>query len=121
MRTAYIAVTILAAIAYTYAAVLNFRHDKSVTDSCERLSVPVSWQLLLGTLLGAGAAGLAIGFAAPVLGTAAGCGLVLYFVCAAGAHIRARDRLVSAWVNWFAFFALSVAVLAVGLAYHGAV
>jgi hypothetical protein len=119
MRAAYTAVTILAAIAYAYAAVLNFRHDKSITETCARLSVPVSWQFPLGVVLGAGAAGLALGFAVPVLGTAAGCGLVLYFICAAGFHVRARDTLVSAWFTWFAFFALAAGALAVGLAHHG--
>lgn len=119
MRAAYIVVTAVAAIAYGYAAFLNFTRDKSVAQTAERLGVPVSWQVPLGFLLGAGAAGLLVGFRVPTLGTAAGCGLVLYFVCAAGAHIRARDSLVSAWVNWFAFFALAVAVLVVGLAYHG--
>ena len=121
MRAAYIAVTVLAAIAYAYAAVLNFTRDKSVAQTAERLGVPESWQVPLGSLLGAGSAGLVIGFAVPALGTAAGCGLVLYFVCAAGFHIRARDSLLSAWVTWSAFFALAAAALAVGLAYHGPV
>jgi hypothetical protein len=121
VRAAYIAVTVVAAIAYAYAAVLNFIHDKSVAETAERLGVPLSWQLPLGFLLGAGSAGLVIGFAVPGLGTAAGCGLVLYFVCAAGFHIRARDTLLSAWVTWSVFFALAAAALAAGLAYHGPV
>lgn len=119
MRVAYIAVTVLAAIAYAYAAVLNFTHDKSVAQTADRLGVPASWQFALGFPLGAGAAGLVAGFAVPALGTAAGGGLVLYFLCAAVFHIRARDTLLSAWVNWSAFFALASAALAVGLAYHG--
>jgi hypothetical protein len=119
MRAGYAAVTVVAVIAYAYAAALNFAHNKSVVRTAERLSVPVSWQMPLGWLLGAGSVGLLTGFAVPALGTAAGCGLVLYFVCAAGFHIRARDTLVSSWVTWSAFFALASAALAVGLAYHG--
>ncbi len=119
MHVAYAAVTLIAVIAYAYAAVLNFTHNKSVAQTAERLDVPVSWQVPLGSLLGAGSVGLLAGFAVPALGTAAGCGLVLYFVCAAGFHIRARDTLLSAWANWSAFFALASAALAVGLAYHG--
>jgi hypothetical protein len=46
---------------------------------------------------------------------------VLYFLGAAGAHIRARDPGVPNWINWFVFFSLAVAALAVGLAYHGPV
>ena len=57
----------------------------------------------------------------PALGTAAGCGLVLYFLCAAGAHITARDTRLLSWINWFAFFSLAVAALTVGLVYRGPV
>jgi hypothetical protein len=119
MRAGYAAVTLVAVIAYGYAAALNFTHNKSVVQTAERLSVPVAWQVPLGLLLAAGSAGLLAGFAVPALGTAAGCGLVLYFVCAAGFHIRARDTLLSSWGTWSAFFLLASAALAVGLAYHG--
>ncbi len=42
MIAAYVAVTVVAAIAYAYAAVLSFTHDKSVAEVAERLRVPVS-------------------------------------------------------------------------------
>ncbi len=119
MFAAYVAVTVVAAIAYGYAAILNFTHNNSVAETAERLGVPVSWQIPLGCLLGAGSIGLVVGFAVPTLGTAAACGLVLYFLCAAGAHIRARDTQLTAWINWFAFFSLAVAALFVGMAYRG--
>lgn len=118
MLDAYVAVTVAAAFAYAVAAVLNFTHNKSVAETAARVRVPVSWQVPLGLLLAAGSLGLVAGFAVPALGTAAASGLVLYFVCAAGAHIRARDTRLLAWVNWAAFFLLAVAALVVGLAYH---
>jgi hypothetical protein len=118
MFTAYLAVTVVAAIADAYAAVLNFTHNQAVAKVAERLGVPVSWQVPLGVLLGAGSVGLVTGFAVPSLGTAAACGLVLYFLCAAGAHIRARDTRLLDWINWAAFFSLAVAALVVGLAYR---
>ena len=98
---------------------MNFTHNKSVAEAAETLGVPVSWMVRLGFLLAAGSLGLVAGFAVPALGTAAACGLVLYFVCAAGAHIRARDTRLLSWVNWAAFFSLAVAALAVGLTYRG--
>jgi hypothetical protein len=98
---------------------LNFTHNKSVAEVAERLRVPVSWMVRLGLLLAAGSLGLVAGFAVPVLGTAAACGLLLYFACAAGAHIRARDTRLLNWVNWAVFFSLAVAALVVGLAYRG--
>jgi uncharacterized membrane protein len=119
MRAAYIVVTIVAAIVYAYAAVLNFTHDKSVAQTAERLGVPSSWMVRLGSLLAAGSIGLVAGFAVPALGTAAACGLVLYFLCAAGAHIRARDGQLLSWVNWVLFFLLAVAALFVCLSYRG--
>jgi hypothetical protein len=119
MLAGYLAVTVVAAIAYASAAVLNFTHNKSVVETAERLRVPVSWQVWLGLLLAAGSLGLLAGFAVPALGTAAACGLVAYFVAAAGAHIRARDTRPLAWLNCAAFFALAVAALVMGLGYHG--
>jgi hypothetical protein len=119
MLAGYVAVTVVAAIACASAAVLNFTHNRSIAETAERLRVPVSWQVRLGFLLAAGSLGLVAGFALPALGTAAACGLVLYFVAAAGAHIWARDTRLLAWVNWAAFFVLAVAALMMGLAYHG--
>ena len=119
MLAAYIAVTVVAATAYAYAAVLNFTHSKLVAEVAEGLGVPVRWMVPLGSLLGAGSAGLVTGFAVPALGIAAACGLVLYFLFAAGAHIRARDTRLLNWINWSAFFSLAVAALVVGLAYRG--
>ena len=119
MFAAYVAVTVVAAIAFAAAAVLNFAHTKSVAETAERLGVPVSWQVPLGLLLAAGSLGLVTGLAQPALGTAAACGLVLYFLCAAGAHIRARDSRLLSWANWFAFFSLAVAPLVVGLVCRG--
>ena len=118
MATGYVAVTAVGAVAYGYAAVLNFTHNESVTEVATRLRVPVSWMVRLGVLLAAGSIGLVAGFAVPVFGTAAACGLVLYFLCAAGAHIRARDTRLLNWVNWCAFFALALAALVVDLAYR---
>ena len=119
MLVAYVAVTAVAALAYANAAVLNFTHNGSVAQVAARLRVPVSWMVRLGFLLGAGAIGLVAGFAAPVVGTAAACGLVLYFVFAAAAHIRVRDTQLLNWINWSVFFSLAVAALVVGLVYRG--
>ena len=116
MHAAYVALTVVAAIVYGYAAALNFTHNKSVADTAERLGVPSVVDGLVGFLLAAGSIGLVVGFAVPALGIAAACGLVLYFVCAAGAHIRARDTRLVSWVNWMVFFLLAVAALVVTLA-----
>lgn len=116
MFAAYFAVTILASALNGSAAVANFighRYPKAVAD---RLGVPRSWMLPLGTLLAAGALGLLVGIAVPVLGVLAACGLVLYFLGALAAHLRVRDRDLGGWAL---YFALAVAALAVNVGYHG--
>lgn len=121
MAVAYIVVTLLTAVAAAAAAVMNFTHNKAIVEIAERLGVPVSWQVPLGLILSAGSLGLVAGFAVPALGTAAACGLVLYFLCAAWVHVRARDTLLPSWLNWSGFFSLAVAALVVGLVYRGPV
>ena len=119
MLAAYVAVTVAAAFAYAVAAVLNFTHNKSVAETAARLRVPVSWQVPLGFLLGAGSLGLVAGFAVPALGTAAASGLVLYS-CAQPLSTSGRATPGSLpGSSWAAFFLLAVAALVVGLAYHG--
>ena len=91
MHTAYVIVTILAVLAISYAACLNFVDAESVKVVADRVHVSRKWMLPLGTLLVSGSVGLVIGFAVPLLGKAAAIGLVVYFVGAISAHIRARD------------------------------
>ncbi|MET8245734.1 hypothetical protein ABZV31_15715 [Streptomyces sp. NPDC005202] len=50
------------------------------------------------------------------MGAFAAVGLVLYFLGAFGAHLRAHDHHFGAWA---AFFGLAVAALALNLAHHG--
>jgi DoxX-like family len=115
MHITYLAITILAALACSYAAALNFLGAESVKVVAEQVQVSPKWMIPLGTLLAAGAVGLLIGFAVPALGTAAASGLVLYFISALGAHIRVRDAKVGGAVS---FLAVAVAALIAGLAYN---
>lgn len=116
MTAAFVAVTILTAIALAYAAYLNFARDELVTTAAARVHVSESWIYPLGTLLAAGALGLLVGFAVPPIGTAAAIGVVLYFLCAVGAHLRVGDlHLGPAAV----FLALAVATLVASLIHRG--
>ena len=105
----------MAALAYGYAAVLNFVGAESVKVVAARVHVSTRWMVPLGALLAAGAVGLLVGFAVPPLGTAASIGLVAYFVCALSAHLRVRDRSVGGAVS---FLAMALVTLVVGLGYH---
>ncbi len=115
MHIVYLAVTILAAAAYSYAACLNFVGADSVKVVADAVEVSQKWMVPFGTLLASGAIGLLVGLAVPALGTAAAIGLVVYFICALGAHLRVRDSQVGGAVS---FLVLAIAALIAGLGYH---
>ncbi len=115
MHTAYVVITILAALAYGYAAGLNFIGAESVKVVADKVHVSRKWMIPFGMLLASGALGLLIGFVVPALSTAAGIGLVVYFICALGAHLRVRDPQIAGAAS---FLVLAVAALIAGLGYH---
>ena len=115
MHTAYAVILILAVLAYSYAACLNFVSAESVKVVADKVHVSQKWMTPFGILLAAGAAGLVVGLVVPVLGFAAAIGLILYFLCALGAHIRVRDTGVAGAVS---FLGLAVAALIASLGYH---
>lgn len=115
MYIAYLAITIMAALANGYAASLNFAGAESVKVVADRVQISQRWMIPFGILLAAGAIGLLIGFAIPVLGKAAAIGLILYFICAIGAHIRVRDTGLGGAIF---FLFLAVGALVTNLAYH---
>ena len=115
MHVIYVVITILAALANGYAAFLNFVGAESVKVVADKVQVSRRWMVPFGILLASGALGLLIGFAVPVLGSAAAIGLVLYFTGALGAHLRVRDPGIGGAVS---FLVLVVAAMIVGLGYH---
>jgi hypothetical protein len=115
MHTVYLVITIIAALAYSYAACLNFVGVESVKVVAATVRVSQRWMIPFGMLLASGAVGLLIGLAVPALGTAAAIGLLVYFICALGAHIRVRDPQIAGAIS---FLVLSVAALIAGLGYH---
>ena len=80
MYIAYVAITIVVALANSYAAALNFAGTESVKVVADEVRVSQKWMIPFGVLLACGAAGLLAGLAVPVLGTAAAIGLVGYFI-----------------------------------------
>jgi DoxX-like family len=115
MHIAYLAVTSLAALMNVSAACMNFAGAEYVRAVADKVQVSQKWMVPFGILLAAGAVGLAAGFAVPALGAAAAIGLVLYFICALGAHLRVRDRDVGGAVT---FLLLAVAALVTDVGYR---
>src|SRR5215204_5177325 len=90
MSTAYVVVTIVGAAMAAFSAFSVFTHAKWVVEPLADYGVPRSWWPWLGTAKATGAAGLLVGLFVPVIGVAAGIGLVLYFTGAVITVVRAR-------------------------------
>src|SRR5207244_10469809 len=87
----YLIVTVLSAGANAFSAALDFIRYKRILVNMARVGVSESWITMLGTLKAAGALGLLVGIAVPLIGIAAAGGLILFFVGAIITHLRAPD------------------------------
>jgi len=115
MHIFYIVITIVTGGMNLYAASLDFVGAESVKAVADRVQVSQRWMAPLGTLLLSGGVGLLAGFAIRPLGIAASIGLILYFICAVSAHVRARDRGVGGAIF---FLLLAIASLVANVGYH---
>lgn len=104
-----ISITVIMNIAIAIGDVM--RAEFVVANSRE-VGVPDRWLPALAALKGAGAGGLAIGFAGlPVIGILAAVGLTLFYLAALVAHVRARVFHSIAFPMLFFSFALGSVVL----------
>lgn len=116
MFAAHLTVTLVTSALVGLGAIGNFLGHPFVKAQADANRVPYSWNLPLGLVMAAGSLGLLAGFAVPLLGTLAAAGLVLYFVGAFAAHVRARNWALGPWAM---FFTLAVATLLLNVARHG--
>ncbi|MEU8894902.1 DoxX family protein [Nocardia sp. NPDC048505] len=91
MHTAYVLVTIAAAAWVGFSAVSLLRRAPFVVDPLVEYGVPRSWWTPLGLAKAAGAVGLLAGLFLPAIGVAAAIGLILYFLGAVVAVLRAHS------------------------------
>jgi hypothetical protein len=103
MFTAYIIFTILAIVSNAFSAIMDFIRYKRVIIVMEQAGVPTSWMFLLGVLKAAGALGMLVGFAVPLIGAAAAIGIILFFIGAIITHLRVRDYNISLAAVWLLF------------------
>lgn len=92
MTKVLFAATVLCIVANTLIAIADYVPAGFVLKNSAEVHVPAAALPYLATLKLAGAVGLTLGLVAlPRLGVAAGIGLVvLFFIGAVGAHVRAR-------------------------------
>lgn len=114
MFPAYVIVTSITILANAMFAFADLVRAKFVLHNSAEVGVPVSWLPMLGALKGFGAAGLLLGLlGVHVIGAAAALGLVVFFVGAVCAHMRARVFYNIAFPA--ACLALAIASLALGV------
>ena len=93
MFIAYVVIAIALSVALVSSGVMKVTKQAQVVEVIHgRVGVPLSWFPMLASAEIAGAVGLIIGLWVPALGMAAAIGVVLYFVGAVIAHLRANDR-----------------------------
>jgi uncharacterized membrane protein YbjE (DUF340 family) len=93
MFAAAAVVSSLLAALLAFSAFRKLSHRSEVVATYARVGVPEDKLDYLAVVLLAGAAGLVVGLFWGPLGVAAGVGLVVYFLLAIGAHIRADDAV----------------------------
>ena len=81
-----------------------------VAQCLEDVHFPHRWWPVMPVIKLAAAAGLIAGIWVPGLGVVTGSALILYFLFAVGAHIRARDLSRNLFVNATGMLVLSIAV-----------
>ncbi|MCP2260965.1 DoxX-like family protein [Streptoalloteichus tenebrarius] len=114
MHIAYVVVIVLTVLINAGMAVADFARSRFVLANSAEVGVPVSWIPLLATLKMAGAVGLLLGLAGfRLLGVAAATGLVLFYVGALVAHVRARVFYNIAFPGFYFAFAVGSLVLSV--------
>jgi uncharacterized membrane protein YbjE (DUF340 family) len=86
-------VSSLLAALLAFSAIRKLSHRPEVVATYTRVGVPEDRLDYLALILLAGAAGLVVGLFWGPLGVAAAVGLVVYFLLAIGAHLRADDAV----------------------------
>ena len=92
MDTAYLAITLLLAAMAALSGLGKVRREpRQIHVIHETVGIPLKYFPVLAACEFAGALGLVLGIWWPLLGMAAGIGLVLYFAGAIVSHLRADD------------------------------
>jgi DoxX-like family len=86
-----VVVGVLLAVVLAASAWGKVTGDQRVTAGLSTVGVPVSWYRYLAACEAAGALGLLVGLVIPAIGIAAAFGIILYFIGATLAHVRAHD------------------------------
>lgn len=90
---------------------MTFRPPSFIAACLDGVNFPRDWWWLLPVVKFSAVAGLIAGFWIPGVGLAATAGLVIYFLTAAAAHIRARYTGRDFWLNCLGLLLANVLIL----------
>lgn len=112
MYPTYVTVTAVTIAMMLAISIADLARSKFVLANSAEVGVPESWLIPLAALKTAGSIGLLLGIVGVrPLGIAAAIGLVLFFVGAIGAHVRARVFYNIAFPGTYLAFATASLVL----------
>ena len=94
-------------------ALASVRPPAFIRDCLEGVKLPRQWWWVLVVIKLLAVAGLVAGVWIPGVGVAANVGVIVYFLCAAGAHARARFLGRAFLLNYLGMLGLSLGVLVV--------
>lgn len=95
---------------------LSLRPPEFIRDCLTGVEFPRDWWWTLIVIKILAVMGLVAGIWIPGITLAANTGVIVYCICAAAAHIRARFLGQAFWINCLGMLSLSVAVLALSYA-----
>ena len=110
MFFACVVISVVLALALVGSAMAKLTKQEKVVVPITDIGVPPSWLPILAGLEILGAVGLIVGLFVPVIGIAAAIGVILYFVGAVIAHVRAGDSTIYA-PAFLAFVAVGALLL----------
>lgn len=104
------------ALALFSDAAMSLRPPKFIRDCLNGVGFPREWWWALIVIKTLAVIGLIAGIWIPGIALAANTGVIVYFISAAAAHIRARFTWQAFWLNCLGMLALSIAVLVLSFA-----
>lgn len=91
-------------------AALSIHPPRFIHDCLDGVRFPREWWWTLIVIKTLAATGLIAGIWIPGIAFAANVGVIVYFVCASIAHVRARFIRQEFWINCLGMLALSIGV-----------
>ncbi|CAG7603088.1 DoxX family protein [Leucobacter soli] len=97
--------------ALLFDAAASLKPPAFIRDCLDGVRFPREWWWVLIVIKTLAATGLIVGLWVPGVGLAANIGVIVYFLCAAASHLRAKFLTQAFWLNCLGMLALSILTL----------